>query len=64
MNTDSFSFTSNFPVSPLARYNNKNLQFSHVPGRTMKRFRDNRPSEYEVHRKFRARGNHRLPMKR
>ncbi|KAI3324846.1 hypothetical protein HD806DRAFT_493774 [Xylariaceae sp. AK1471] len=51
MDMDSFAFTSNFPVSPLARYSNKNLQFPHVPGRTMKRFRDNRPSEYEVHQR-------------
>ncbi|KAK5631530.1 hypothetical protein RRF57_007244 [Xylaria bambusicola] len=46
---DDFTFTAHYPVSPLSRFSNKNL---HVPGRTMKRLRDNRPSEHEVHRKF------------
>ncbi|KAI0868183.1 hypothetical protein GGS24DRAFT_483109 [Hypoxylon argillaceum] len=49
MDTDSFGFTTDFPVSPLSRFSNKTLQFPHVPGRTMKRFRDNRPTEREVH---------------
>ncbi|KAI1170691.1 hypothetical protein F4777DRAFT_568246 [Nemania sp. FL0916] len=38
-----------FPVSPLSRFSNKNLNFAQGPGRTMKRFRDNRPSESQVH---------------
>ncbi|TRX88784.1 hypothetical protein FHL15_010354 [Xylaria flabelliformis] len=51
MDTDSFAFTANFPVSPLFRFGNKNINFPRVPGRTMKRFRDNRPSENEVHQR-------------
>ncbi|GAW21117.1 hypothetical protein ANO14919_106340 [Xylariales sp. No.14919] len=51
MDTDSFAFTANFPASPLSRFGNKALHFPHVPGRTMKRMRDNRPSENEVHQR-------------
>ncbi|KAH8161040.1 hypothetical protein CIB48_g7196 [Xylaria polymorpha] len=51
MDTDNFAFTANFPVSPLSRFSNENLHFPHVAGRTMKRFRDNRPSEREVHQR-------------
>ncbi|KAI1123172.1 hypothetical protein F5Y10DRAFT_252388 [Nemania abortiva] len=49
MEIDSFDFDANFPVSPLSRFSNKTIQFPHVSGRTMKRFRDSRPSEREVH---------------
>ncbi|GAW25753.1 putative orf21 protein [Rosellinia necatrix] len=49
MDIDTFHFTANLPVSPLSRPSNKPLQFPRVSGRTMKRFRDNRPSEHEVH---------------
>ncbi|KAI0505803.1 hypothetical protein F5B22DRAFT_492053 [Xylaria bambusicola] len=45
---DDFTFTAHYPVSPLSRFSNTNL---HVPGRTMKRLRDNRPSEHEVHQR-------------
>ncbi|KAI0865037.1 hypothetical protein F4860DRAFT_342085 [Xylaria cubensis] len=51
MDANSFAFTANFPVSPLSRFGNKNINFLRVPGRTMKRFRDNRPSENEVHQR-------------
>ncbi|KAI0474621.1 hypothetical protein F4859DRAFT_74418 [Xylaria cf. heliscus] len=51
MDTDNFAFTANFPVSPLSRFSNRDIHFPHVPGRTMKRFRDNRPSEHEVHQR-------------
>ncbi|KAI0976754.1 hypothetical protein F4678DRAFT_414398 [Xylaria arbuscula] len=51
MDTDGFTFTSPFAVSPRTHFINKNLDFSHVPGRTMKRLRDNRPSEHEVHQR-------------
>lgn len=49
MDTDDFTFTAHYPVSPLSRFSNQNF---HIPGRTMKRLRDNRPSEHEVHRKL------------
>ncbi|KAI1752157.1 hypothetical protein F4782DRAFT_158795 [Xylaria castorea] len=51
MDADNFAFTANFPVSPLSRFNNWNINFPRVPGRTMKRFRDNRPSENQVHQR-------------
>ncbi|KAI1423917.1 hypothetical protein F5Y12DRAFT_496482 [Xylaria sp. FL1777] len=51
MDTASFTFTAHFPVSPLSRFSNKNLSLPHIPGRTMKRLRDNRPSEHEVHQR-------------
>ncbi|KAI2641095.1 hypothetical protein GGS21DRAFT_502955 [Xylaria nigripes] len=38
-------------ISPLLHINDRKLSFPHVPGRTMKRFRDNRPSEHEVHQR-------------
>ncbi|KAI1318221.1 hypothetical protein F5Y16DRAFT_392163 [Xylariaceae sp. FL0255] len=44
--TEPFSFGSPaFPVSPISSYNHR------VSGRTMKRTRDNRPSEDEVHQR-------------
>ncbi|KAI8624128.1 hypothetical protein F5Y19DRAFT_481025 [Xylariaceae sp. FL1651] len=46
----SFRFSADFPISPLSRYNN-NHNFPLVAGRTMKRFRNNRPSENEVHQR-------------
>ncbi|KAI1819759.1 hypothetical protein F4861DRAFT_525812 [Xylaria intraflava] len=49
MEIDTFDFTPNFPVSTLFRFSNQGLLFPHVPGRTMKRLRDNRPSQHEVH---------------
>ncbi|KAI0197654.1 hypothetical protein F4808DRAFT_291347 [Astrocystis sublimbata] len=47
MNADPFAFAAmtNAPPSPLARFGNRG------PGRTMKRIRDNRPSENEVHQR-------------
>ncbi|KAI1355502.1 hypothetical protein F5Y01DRAFT_270615 [Xylaria sp. FL0043] len=50
MDTGISSFTAHFPVSPRVHLDNKDLGLSHNPGRTMKRLRDNRPSEHEVHR--------------
>ncbi|KAI1262843.1 hypothetical protein F5Y18DRAFT_396436 [Xylariaceae sp. FL1019] len=43
--TDGFSFGGSSALSPLSRYND------HMSGRTMKRMRDNRPSEHEVHQR-------------
>ncbi|KAI0452794.1 hypothetical protein F5B21DRAFT_505875 [Xylaria acuta] len=51
MDANNLAFAVNFPVSPLARFSNRNIHFPHVQGRTMKRFRDNRPSEHEVHQR-------------
>ncbi|KAJ8125883.1 hypothetical protein O1611_g7755 [Lasiodiplodia mahajangana] len=51
MDIDSFDFDANSPVSPLSRFGNRTLQFPHTQGRTMKRFRNNRPSEHEVHQR-------------
>ncbi|KAI0109229.1 hypothetical protein GGR51DRAFT_513102 [Nemania sp. FL0031] len=51
MEIDNFDFDADFPVSPLSRFGNKILQFPHSSGRTMKRLRDNRPSEHEVHQR-------------
>ncbi|KAI0396496.1 hypothetical protein F5Y17DRAFT_419325 [Xylariaceae sp. FL0594] len=46
----SFNYTPNSPLSPLPHYD-RNLAVARAPGRTMKRFRDNRPSETEVHQR-------------
>ncbi|RYC55675.1 hypothetical protein CHU98_g10535 [Xylaria longipes] len=51
MDADNFAFAANFPVSPLSRFGNMTIHFPRVPGRTMKRCRDNRPSEDEVHQR-------------
>ncbi|KAI1115689.1 hypothetical protein F5Y14DRAFT_112206 [Nemania sp. NC0429] len=51
MDFGNFSFATNLPVSPLSQLSSKNVNFPHVSGRTMKRFRDNRPSEQEVHQR-------------
>ncbi|KAI0410144.1 hypothetical protein F4802DRAFT_593013 [Xylaria palmicola] len=51
MDSGNFTFGANLPVSPLSRLGSKNAHFPHVPGRTMKRFRDNRPSQHEVHQR-------------
>ncbi|KAI0160791.1 hypothetical protein GGR57DRAFT_456306 [Xylariaceae sp. FL1272] len=44
-NTDRLLFGGNSALSPLSRSNDRG------PGRTMKRMRDNRPSEHEVHQR-------------
>lgn len=52
MGTGNFTFMAETPASPLSRFdnnNNNNISFPRVSGRTMKRFRDNRPSEQDVH---------------
>ncbi|KAI0531761.1 hypothetical protein GGR58DRAFT_492505 [Xylaria digitata] len=51
VDTSSFTFAANLPVSPLSHFSHESLQFPHVPGRMMKRLRDNRPSEHEVHQR-------------
>ncbi|KAI1432174.1 hypothetical protein GGR50DRAFT_697282 [Xylaria sp. CBS 124048] len=56
MDIDSFSFTPSFtpnfpPPSTLSCSNNQNLIYPRASGRTMKRFRNNRPSEHEVHQR-------------
>lgn len=52
MDTGNFIFVAESPASPLSRFgNNKNISFPRVSGRTMKRFRDSRPSEEDVHQR-------------
>lgn len=51
MDVENFHLATNLPVSPLSRFSNKNMHFPHVSSRTMKRFRDNRLSEQEVHQR-------------
>ncbi|KAI0434930.1 hypothetical protein F5Y09DRAFT_294251 [Xylaria sp. FL1042] len=50
MDADNSTFAPHFTISPRVHFSNKNLSLSHSSGRTMKRLRDNRPSEREVHR--------------
>lgn len=40
------------PVSPLIAKSSRYITPSHLPSRTMKRIRDNRPSEEEIHGEF------------
>ncbi|KAI1202715.1 hypothetical protein F5X97DRAFT_187980 [Nemania serpens] len=49
MDVDDFNLATHLPMSPLSRFSNKSIQFPHNSGRTTKRFRNNRPSEQEVH---------------
>ena len=54
MDTGSFNFNSMAAMDTARRgfFAPRLSTPSHLPSRTMKRFRDNRPSESEVHRKF------------